>query len=66
MLRDLKDLDSDMDLHHRYSYFFEALEGFSSQDDPRASLALKCMLMCKVMLNLVSQDPQSNHIYKSV
>ncbi|KAG0148633.1 hypothetical protein CROQUDRAFT_131842 [Cronartium quercuum f. sp. fusiforme G11] len=35
-----------------YSYFFEALEGFSSQDDPRASLALKCMLMCKVMLNL--------------
>lgn len=35
-----------------YSYFFEALEGFSSQDDSRASLALKCMLMCKVMLNL--------------
>ncbi|CAH7675233.1 26S proteasome non-ATPase regulatory subunit 11 [Phakopsora pachyrhizi] len=35
-----------------YSYFFEALEGFASQDDPRASLALKCMLMCKVMLNL--------------
>ncbi|KNZ49741.1 26S proteasome regulatory subunit N6 [Puccinia sorghi] len=35
-----------------YSYFFEALEGLSTQDDPRASLALKCMLMCKVMLNL--------------
>ena len=36
-----------------YSYFFEALEGLATQDDPRASLALKCMLMCKVMLNLV-------------
>ncbi|PLW17525.1 hypothetical protein PCANC_07990 [Puccinia coronata f. sp. avenae] len=35
-----------------YSYFFEALEGLATQDDPRASLALKCMLMCKVMLNL--------------
>lgn len=37
-----------------YSYFFEALEGFSSQDDPKATAALKYMLMCKVMLNLVS------------
>lgn len=36
-----------------YSYFFEALEGLSSQDDPRAPSALKYMLLCKVMLNLV-------------
>lgn len=36
-----------------YSYFFEALEGLSSQDDPKATLALKYMLLCKVMLNLV-------------
>ena len=36
-----------------YSYFFEALEGLSSQDDPKATAALKYMLMCKIMLNLV-------------
>ncbi|KAL7008201.1 26S proteasome regulatory subunit rpn6 [Cystobasidiomycetes sp. EMM_F5] len=35
-----------------YSYFFEALEGLSSQDDPRASRALKYMLLCKIMLSL--------------
>ncbi|SCV67482.1 BQ2448_5093 [Microbotryum intermedium] len=29
-----------------------ALEGLSSQDDPKAPAALKYMLMCKVMLNL--------------
>jgi 26S proteasome regulatory subunit N6 len=36
-----------------YSYFFETFEGFSSQDDPKAILALKYMLLCKIMLNLV-------------
>lgn len=36
----------------RYSYFFETLEGLSSQDDPKAPLALKYMLLCKIMLNL--------------
>ncbi|KAI9033772.1 PCI domain-containing protein [Phycomyces nitens] len=35
-----------------YSYFFETFEGFSSQDDPKAVLALKYMLLCKIMLNL--------------
>ncbi|KAI9199703.1 PCI domain-containing protein [Polychytrium aggregatum] len=35
-----------------YSYFYEALEGFSSQDDRRALLGLKYMLLCKIMLNL--------------
>lgn len=35
-----------------YSYFFEAFEGYSSQDDPKAVLALKYMLLCKIMLNL--------------
>jgi hypothetical protein len=38
-----------------FSYFFEALEGLSTQDDPRAVSALKYMLLCKIMLNLVSQ-----------
>ncbi|KAJ3114422.1 26S proteasome regulatory subunit rpn6 [Physocladia obscura] len=35
-----------------YSYFYEALEGFSNQDDPRAVLSLKYLLLCKIMLNL--------------
>jgi 26S proteasome regulatory subunit N6 len=37
-----------------YSYFFETFEGFSSQEDPKAVLAIKYMLLCKIMLNLVS------------
>lgn len=37
----------------RYSYFFEAFEGYSGQDDPKAVPALKYMLLCKIMLNLV-------------
>lgn len=43
----------------RYSYFFEALEGLSSQDDPKATAALKYMLLCKIMLNLVSSSSSS-------
>ena len=41
-----------MTLTGRYSYFYEALEGYNSQDDPRAIMALKYMLLSKVMLNL--------------
>ena len=37
---------------YSYSYFYEALEGYNSQDDPRAIMALKYMLLSKVMLNL--------------
>ena len=40
------------DWGYRYSYFYEALEGYNSQDDPRAIMALKYMLLSKVMLNL--------------
>jgi len=32
------------------SYFFETFENLSAQDDPGALGALKCMLLCKVML----------------
>lgn len=38
-----------------FSYFYETLENYSSQDDSRAVLALKYMLLCKIMLNL-SED----------
>jgi 26S proteasome regulatory subunit N6 len=38
-----------------FSYFYETLEGYSSLEDARAISALKYMLLCKVMLNLVSQ-----------
>ncbi|KAG1473766.1 hypothetical protein G6F56_000764 [Rhizopus delemar] len=42
----------DKDYKTAYSYFFETFEGFSSQEDIKAVLALKYMLMCKIMLNL--------------
>ena len=48
----------DKDYKTAYSYFYETLEGYSSQDDPRAVLALKYMLLCKIMLNSV-EDIQS-------
>ena len=36
-----------------YFYFYETFENLSSQDDSSALRALKYMLLCKVMLNLV-------------
>jgi 26S proteasome regulatory subunit N6 len=42
----------DKDYKTAYSYFYESLEGYNSQDDPRAIMALKYMLLSKVMLNL--------------
>jgi len=34
-----------------YSYFYEAFEGYNSLDHPDAVLALKYMLLCKIMTN---------------
>ena len=43
------------DFKTAFSYFFETLEGYSAQDDPRAVLALKYMILCKIMLNSVGR-----------
>jgi tetratricopeptide (TPR) repeat protein len=44
----------DKDFNTSYSYFIEALEGYSSLDEgEKATAALQYMLLCKIMLNLV-------------
>lgn len=49
-----------------FSYFYETLEGYSSLEDARAISALKYMLLCKVMLNLVSQLGQVPKFWHSL
>lgn len=40
-------------MYDRYSYFYEAFEGYNSLDNPIALTALKYMLLCKIMIHKV-------------
>lgn len=45
----------DRDFNTSYSYFIEAMEGYNSLDEgEKATAALQYMLLCKIMLNVVS------------
>lgn len=49
----------DKDFNTAYSYFIEALDGYSQLDEtPKATAALQYMLLCKVMLNQVDDVNQ--------
>lgn len=43
----------DKDYKTAFSYFYESFEGYNMQEDPKAIVVLKYMLLTKIMLNLV-------------
>lgn len=43
----------DKDYATAFSYFYESFEGYNLQDDTRAIVVLKYMLLTKIMLNLI-------------
>lgn len=45
------------DFKTAFSYYYEAYEGYSSVDHPKAITALKYMLLCKIMLHESSEIP---------
>ena len=59
----------DKDYTTAYSYFYETFESLSAQDDPGALGALKYMLLCKIMLNLVrtaEHQPSTRNAHRTL
>lgn len=55
----------DKDYKTAFSYFYEAFEGYSSQDDENAMPVLKYLLLSKIMLNM-TDDVNTLLTHKSV
>lgn len=51
------------DFKTAYSYFIEALDSYASQGHPRGALALKYMLLCKIMMQQPVTASEERNLY---